>query len=104
MSAYLGFEPMPGRVLVRPDEGRAQIGGVFLCDSARRFDGFRSGVVLAVGAPVLDGEAVDLPEVGEVVHYERNRPPPHQDHGVRLGGETLVLLWADQVLCREVLA
>lgn len=101
MSAYLGFEPMPGRVLVRPDEGRAQIGGVFLCDSARRFDGFRSGVVLAVGAPVLDGEAVDLPEVGEVVHYERNRPPPHQDHGVRLGGETLVLLWADQVLCRE---
>lgn len=91
------FTPMPGRVLIRPDEGPDQIGGVFLPDATRRFEGFRSGEVLACGDPTEDER--DLPPVGATIHYERNTPPPKQDRGVQLGEETLILLWGGQVLC-----
>lgn len=106
MSTYRGFSPMPGRVLIRPDEGPAQVGGVFLPDSARRFEGYRKGEVLAVGEPRdgISGEPCEMPEVGQVVHYERSRPPPRCDHGVQLGDERLVLLWHDQVLAVEFAA
>lgn len=95
------FAPMPGRVLVRPDEGPQHVGGVFLPDAVRRFEGFRSGEVLAVGDPEIDGQPVDVPAVGDFVHYDRNYKPPRQDQGVTLGEEMLVLLWADAVLCVE---
>lgn len=96
------FVPARGTVLVRPDEGPDRIGNVFLTDRERRFEGYRKGLVVAVGEP-KDGQ--ETPPLGVVVHYDRMRDPSkgHRlDRGVQLGDERLVLLWSDQCLGYEV--